>query len=359
MNSVHTEITDENGETLFYDGDCSFCTHWADRLSPILRRRGVVVRPLPVASEEMRLRTADGEVLGGADAVVYLARRIWWAWPLRLPAYLPGGMTVLRRGYRWVARNRSCKVGRASCLTSAAAKGHARRVSYFGGLPVLIALGSRPFLPPWGFMWVMTVALFGGFKWVMWRRGLSWPRPAADGAPGGRALPRIVLGTVLFWGVARLLPPLAAGWVGMIGLVLMLHFGVMALAWPIMRAPLRARSVAEFWGERWNCAFPQMARPLIFEPVSKRYGTGWATMVVFLASGLLHELVISLPAGGGYGLPTGYFALQGAAVLVERKWRTDRRWFVWLMVAGPVFWLFHPLFVERVMISFMEAMGAL
>jgi len=30
----------------------------------------------------MRLRLRDGRVFGGAAAVVEIARRIWWAWPL-------------------------------------------------------------------------------------------------------------------------------------------------------------------------------------------------------------------------------------------------------------------------------------
>jgi alginate O-acetyltransferase complex protein AlgI len=49
----------------------------------------------------------------------------------------------------------------------------------------------------------------------------------------------------------------------MVGLILTLHFGlfqILALFWqrlgvaaePIMKAPLRATSLGEFWGKRWN-----------------------------------------------------------------------------------------------------------
>jgi hypothetical protein len=90
--------------------------------------------------------------------------------------------------------------------------------------------------------------------------------------------------------------------------------------------------------------------------------------MVFVISGLIHDLVISLPAGAGYGLPTTYFLLQGAGVTVEHSSFGKRLglgegvhgWiFMAALVAGPVFWLFHPWFVLRVMIPFMHAIHAL
>ena len=82
----------------------------------------------------------------------------------------------------------------------------------------------------------------------------------------------------------------------------------------------------------------------------------------------MHDLVISLPARGGYGLPTAYFLLQGAGLLAEHargtplaRWRgrwQGRVW-TWLIVAGPAFWLFHPPFVRRVILPFMHAVHAL
>ena len=38
---------------------------------------------------EMRVATGDGNIYGGAEAIVYLARQIWWAWPLYAAAKLP------------------------------------------------------------------------------------------------------------------------------------------------------------------------------------------------------------------------------------------------------------------------------
>jgi predicted DCC family thiol-disulfide oxidoreductase YuxK len=59
----------------------------------------------------MRLLLADGRVLGGADVVVYLARHIWWAWPLYLFAQVPGARRLLWGMYRWIAAHRHCTSG--------------------------------------------------------------------------------------------------------------------------------------------------------------------------------------------------------------------------------------------------------
>jgi hypothetical protein len=91
-----------------------------------------------------------------------------------------------------------------------------------------------------------------------------------------------------------------------------------------------------------------------------------ATLGVFLISGLVHELVISVPARAGYGLPTAYFLLQGFAVLVERSGfgrriglgRGLRGWlFMAACTAGPAFWLFHPPFVRNVILPMLQTFG--
>ena len=161
----------------------------------------------------------------------------------------------------------------------------------------------------------------------------------------------------------------------MAGIILVLHFGLFdfaSIGWralrvdapPIMDAPLRSTSVAEFWGRRWNGAFNDLALGLVFRPVARRTGVALATLVAFAVSGLIHEFVISLPAGAGFGLPTGYFVLQGLAILAQRKLAALRGditgWlFTMFVVAGPAYWLFHPPFVRRVIIPFMQAIGAL
>jgi len=165
----------------------------------------------------------------------------------------------------------------------------------------------------------------------------------------------------------------------MLALILILHFGtfqLVALLWqslrvkakPIMSAPLRSTSLGEFWGKRWNLGFRQLAHELIFRPLYRRLGPDTAGLLVFVISGLIHDLVISLPARGGYGLPTLYFLLQGTGVTVERS-RLGKRlglgqgvrgWcFMMAFLVLPVFGLFHPWFVLRVILPFMQAFHAL
>jgi alginate O-acetyltransferase complex protein AlgI len=180
----------------------------------------------------------------------------------------------------------------------------------------------------------------------------------------------------LLFVVARLFAgtPLLAGWIGMIGTVLLLHFGVfhlIALALrtagiavtPIMNGPLRSRSVAEFWGTRWNQGFNKLADELVFRPLLGHIGIAGALLATFVTSGVIHDLVITLPARGGYGLPTLYFAIQGLAVLLERRiprrHRIARRAFALGVVGLPAFILFPPPFVLNVFVPFMRAIGAL
>jgi Membrane bound O-acyl transferase family len=211
-------------------------------------------------------------------------------------------------------------------------------------------------------------------KWPA-RTGRMPPLPD-KGANIVVAIAKISLGAVLLFGLARLAPhPLLTGWIGMIGMMLVLHFGIFALlaiAWraygidvrPIMDAPLKSTTLGEFWGRRWNGAFNQLVFEIVFRPVARSTGPLLGTIVAFLVSGLIHELVISLPARADYGLPTAYFLLQGCGVLVQHRVTSVRRraagrFLTLLIVAGSAFWLFHPPFVRGVILPFMKAIGAL
>jgi hypothetical protein len=275
--------------------------------------------------------------------------------------------------------------------------------------PVLV-VGLRARVPAWVFMWALSFAIFAGLKWMTWWKArarvahsagrsfaylVAWPGMDAEAFldVGERpvtpkalewlwATLKTALGVVLLWVVAHRVPEqqaLVRGWIGLFGLIFMLHFGsfhLIALFWqtvgveaqPIMSKPILSKSLSEFWGKRWNLGFRQLAHDLIFRPLHKRVGVATAGLLVFVASGLIHDLVISLPARGGYGLPTGYFILQGVGVMLERS-RLGRRlglqtgpaaWiFMVLVTAVPAFWLFHPPFVLGVILPFMHAVHAL
>jgi predicted DCC family thiol-disulfide oxidoreductase YuxK len=115
---------------VFFDAECSFCTSLARRLEPVLLRRGFhcaalqepwVAIVLGLRREELlsefRVRTANGEVLGSADALLHLARHIWWAWPLYALSRIPSPRDLFRAAYRRLAVRRHCHA--AACAATA------------------------------------------------------------------------------------------------------------------------------------------------------------------------------------------------------------------------------------------------
>src|SRR5262245_17482221 len=275
-------------------------------------------------------------------------------------------------------------------------------------MPAGVLIMTLGVWPRWATMWALAFAIYAGCKWLTWRRThvegapswrhagylLAWPgmdartflvdspaRPPArvEWILGARS---IVLGILLFFGVARLVAPFsmyAAAWLGMAALLLLLHFGTFQLlscAWrslgiearPLMIQPLRSRSLAEFWGRRWNTAFRDLTHRFLYRPLIRTIGLTAGIAGGFLFSGLVHDLVISVPAGGGYGGPTLFFAVQGAGILLERSGSAHAigmargrpgHVFVLLFVVLPAPLLFHPPFVYNVVIPFMRALRAL
>jgi predicted DCC family thiol-disulfide oxidoreductase YuxK len=125
MISLANEYTDGKGRHalgwLFFDAECGFCIQLARGLAPILERRGMAVAPLQDPRvgallglrreellKEIRFLWSDGRQYLGAEAIVTVAREIWWGRPLVWFSKIPGGMRLLRGGYRWVSAQRSC-----------------------------------------------------------------------------------------------------------------------------------------------------------------------------------------------------------------------------------------------------------
>jgi predicted DCC family thiol-disulfide oxidoreductase YuxK len=63
---------------------------------------------LPERPKEMLLLSADGRIFGGMDAILFIARSVWWAWPLYVMGKVPIVRRVLSKGYRWLAAHRMC-----------------------------------------------------------------------------------------------------------------------------------------------------------------------------------------------------------------------------------------------------------
>jgi hypothetical protein len=259
-------------------------------------------------------------------------------------------------------------------------------------------------LPGWMDMWLVAAVLFFAAKWITLAKlfasgrpprmprviayAFFWPGLNAHAFCFGRvqdapargeavaAFLKMSAGAALIWAAAELANThcIVAGWMAMIGIVLFLHFGAFQLlsifwrgrgvnAQPLMRAPAKATSVANFWANRWNTAFADLMRAQIFTPVARRHGLAIAVAIVFGISGLLHELVISVPARGGYGLPGAYFALQCFAVRIERSrfgtqlglGRGFAGWcFVLISVGLPAVILFPPVFVHNVIAPMLQ-----
>jgi predicted DCC family thiol-disulfide oxidoreductase YuxK len=120
---------------LAYDAECPFCSRTARRVEGMIARRGYAIIPLqtPWVQERLGLRpgdplremvvlTNDGRRLGGVAAALHLARFIWWAWPVRAFATLPGALVLLRRIYARVAAHRSCGAGACALSSKPAQK---------------------------------------------------------------------------------------------------------------------------------------------------------------------------------------------------------------------------------------------
>lgn len=271
-----------------------------------------------------------------------------------------------------------------------------------------LAWGTTRHSAAWVTMWALSAGLFAALKLLTlaeanWSEAPScrvisylflWPglnapeflriknESKSEPKPGELvlAIAKMAAGiATIAWAVAYLptYPEIVIGWVGMIGIIFTLHFGLLHVSswlWrragvnapPIMRAPIASDSLAEFWGGRWNSAFADVARRFLFKPTVRHFGLIGSGGLVFMVSGIVHELVVSLPARGGWGGPTLYFLLQGAGIAAEKspggkRLHLDRgiRGWTWTFIftAMPLPLLFHPPFVHRVILPFLSTLN--
>lgn len=104
---------------ILYDGGCGFCYRWVHYWEKAVVRRGFALKDSQAAWEEgslqvpresllddIRVLTPGGQIESGADAYLFVAREIWWAWPFYAIFRVPGFHWLLERGYLWFNRNR-------------------------------------------------------------------------------------------------------------------------------------------------------------------------------------------------------------------------------------------------------------
>jgi predicted DCC family thiol-disulfide oxidoreductase YuxK len=104
---------------ILYDAGCGFCFRWVHFWKGIVEPRGFAIKDLQSAHadgslqisqenllDDIRVLTRTGKLESGANAYLYVAQQIWWAWPLYAIFSLPGLSRILWWGYRWFNRNR-------------------------------------------------------------------------------------------------------------------------------------------------------------------------------------------------------------------------------------------------------------
>jgi len=187
----------------------------------------------------------------------------------------------------------------------------------------------------------------------------AWARTAAG-----------IVSIVLLAVYAPRLPEDFLGLAGTAALLLTIHLGLCdllpwLLCWAGFEVPLlfdrpwAARSLAEFWGRRWNLAFIEMDRRLLLRPLHRIAGGRGARFALFILSGLLHEAGLSFPADGGWGLPLVYFLLQGVLVEIEDRFRIAHRAWTWFWLLAPAPWLFHAPFRRALILPLYSGLHAL
>ncbi|MFY0541896.1 MBOAT family protein [Nannocystis pusilla] len=125
---------------------------------------------------------------------------------------------------------------------------------------------------------------------------------------------------------------------------------------PVQRHPILARSLRDFWGERWNLVVNRWLRQHCFVPLARRGHAGAGLALAFAVSVALHTWIVAASLDLDMVLRTAaFFSLQGVLLAVEGPLRV-RRWPLPLARAwalgGTI--LPSPLFTEPMLRMFAE-----
>ena len=264
--------------------------------------------------------------------------------------------------------------------------GRLRLSPWAGWLVVLILLGTAHGVlldadPIVRMVGICTVLLAGmkGLVYVAWGGHLDWGRYLVFGTcwfgmdPGSFKKRREGLSFKedLGWGIGLMVAGTLGAWlvwamgweqilIMFLPMSLGFHFGALRVLKGVLRKAgfpvrtlfpnlLKAKGVGDFWSRRWNVGYSQMMQRLVGRPTEGILGRNAGIFAVFLVSGLLHEVAITLPVNAGYGLPTAYFVGHGLLVLLEGKLgRPLGKVFTLLAVGVPLGFLFPPEFQTEV-----------
>jgi hypothetical protein len=113
-----------------------------------------------------------------------------------------------------------------------------------------------------------------------------------------------------------------------------------------------ARSLSDFWGNRWNTWVSDLFRQQIFSRFRRR--PLLAMLTVFLISAFVHEIIINMPlflfdGRNWFGSMFLYFLLQALGIWVERRWMRKcalRIPFLWIMVLTPAPLVINPALLK-------------
>lgn len=135
----------------------------------------------------------------------------------------------------------------------------------------------------------------------------------------------------------------------------MLFSGLAVPVFPIHNHPLRAVSIGDFWGRRWNIWVQDWLRDITAGHTKNLKSKLFLT---FFASGLFHELMGNLPwylyyRESYFGNMMLYFTIQGLGLWIEKRWVRRfptwvRRLYLWALVILPA-----PIFMNKPLLTFL------
>src|SRR4249919_3093757 len=115
---------------------------------------------------------------------------------------------------------------------------------------------------------------------------------------------------------------------------------------PVQRVPAAARSVGEFWSERWNRPVSAWLTEYAFAPLVRKRRRVLALLTAFAISASIHAWMFYAGLGWRAAVSGGaFFLLQAPVVMLESKLRVARwpaplahAWTLsWLLATSPLF----------------------